>query len=510
MKVTLPAIGSIGVIEDQQPHELPISALSEVQNIRMRDGSAERIAGETEVFTTPSVIPYHVSLYNTATAQFVVHAGIAAVYVDNGAAQTDITGTAPTGSPDDTWTGGVLNGVLIMNNHIDRPQYWGGDTGTNLAVIPDWDATWRAYSVRPFKNYLIALNITKNTTFYPNMVKWSSAADPGAVPASWDITDPAVDAGETDLSETPGTIVDGLAMNDTFIIYKTDSMYAMNYIGGQFIFSFRKLVGEVGALARGCVCNIPSGHLVLTVGDVVVHNGNGPQSILTGKLRRWLFDSIDETYASRSFVVSNPALNEAWICFPETGSDVCTKALMWNWVDNTFSYRDLDSVTCGTSGQYEYTSLASWDSDADAWSTDDSSWNASDIPATESRFLLGNNAPKLLGVDIGTDFDGVAFNAKVERTGLTFDAPDMVKLVRAVFPRIDGTTGGVVYIQVGGAMDVEGSVTWSDPVTYTIGSTYRADVFMTGRFISYRIYSTANLSWRVKSIDFDVQKLGMH
>ena len=322
--------------------------------------------------------------------------------------------------------------------------------------------------------------------------------------------DRSIDAGELDLSETHGGIVDGLPMGDAFVIYKTDAMYSMTYIGGQYIWQFRRLPGDVGLLARGCVCNIPTGHLVLTLGDLVMHSGMGPQSILTGRLRRWLFEQIDPNYSDRCVLVSNPALNEAWLCFPEVGQSVCTKALIWNWADNTFSLRDLNGVTCATSGQYEYTSLASWDSDSGAWADDATAWSKSDIPLTQSRFLLGTSGPKLLGVDVGSDFDGATFTAKVERAGLSFDDAESVKVCRAIFPRIDGTTGATVYIQAGGAMDVEGVYTWSNPVPYVIGSTYRADLFASGRFLAYRVYSTAAMSWRIRSLDMEIMTTGRY
>lgn len=507
-RVTIPALGSVGVNRDQQPHELPISALSDAKNIRMRDGSAERIAGEVPVFTTPTVVPYHLQIYQTAAARYVVHAGLTSVYADSGSGLSDITGAAFTGSDADRWTGGALNGVLVLNNGVDAPRYWGG-TGT-LATLTGWNANWRCSSLRPFKNYLIGLNWTKTGVSYPSMLKWSAAADPGTVPATWNEADPANDAGEVDLAETPGVLVDGLPMGDTFVVYKTDSMYSMTYIGGQYIWQFRRLPGDVGILARGCVCNTPAGHLVLTVGDLVLHNGMGPQSILSGKVRRHLFDTMDGTYADRSFVLSNPATNEAWVCFPEQGNKVCTQAMIWNWVDNTFTFRDLNNVTCGASGQYEYAAQEPWSGDAGTWDSDATTWNQSNIPATKSRFLLGSSAPALLGVDVGADFSGTTFTARIERTGLSFDDTDSVKVCRAIFPRIEGTTGATVYIQAGGAMDVEGSYTWSDPVPYVIGSTYRADLFASGRFLAYRVYSTAPMSWRIKSLDMDVLAVGRY
>lgn len=507
MKVSIPALGSVGVVKDIQTHELPLSALSDVINVRFRAGNAERILGETPVFNTPSVIPYYAQVYHTNITKFVVYAGLGAVYADNGT-KTDITGPSLSGTAGDRWTGGVLNGVLILNNGVEVPMYWGGDITTNLATLPTWDADWRCKSIRPFKNYLVALHVRKGLTTYPHMVKWSSAADPGAVPSSWDETNPAIDAGEIDLSETSGVIVDGVQLGDSFIIYKTDSMYAMTYIGGQYIWQFRKLPGEVGAIAAGCVCNIPTGHLVLTVGDVVVHSGQGPQSILTARMKEWLFDSMSEQYSDRSFVVSNPALNEAWICFPEDGQEVCTKALIWNWVDNTFSIRQLNNVTYGTSGQFEYTSLADWSSDTQTWAEDTTFWSQSDVPATQSRFLLCSTAPALLATDVGSDFNGAGFTSRIERTGLAFDAPEKVKLLRAIYPRIDGETGSTVYIQAGGSMDSEAGYTWGAPVPYVIGSTYKADLFASGRFLAFRLSTNANNAWRVRSIDFDVVVTG--
>lgn len=506
-KVTIKKIGSRGVVRDVPPHELPLECLSDALNVRFRGGSAERIYGETQVFNTPAITPYYVQVYHTNSRKFVVYAGTAAVYADDGL-PVDITGPALTGGVADRWTGGVLNGVLVMNNGVDLPMFWGGNTASTLAALTGWDAGWRCKSIRPFKNYLVALHVTKGFSVYPHMVKWSAAADPGTVPASWDEANPAIDAGEIDLSETSGVIVDGLPLGDTFIIYKTDAMYAMTYIGGQYIWQFRRLPGEVGALAPGCVCNVPSGHMVLTVGDVVVHSGIGPESILTNRMREWLFDAMDEQNASRSFLVSNPALNEAWICFPERGQEVCTKALIWNWADNTFAIRQLNGVTYGTSGQYEYSSTEPWQDDAQSWADDSTFWSQSDIPATRSRFLLASTAPALLGTDVGSDFNGAAFTARMERTGLHFDAPDRVKLLRSISPRINGTTGGIVYIQAGGAMDADGSYTWSDPVPYVIGETYKADIFASGRFLAWRIYSTDSIAWRLSSEDLDIALMG--
>lgn len=507
--VTVPNAGQFGVLADQVPQELPVNAWSNANNVRFRDGYAERFGGTKAVFTAPAVTPYWITPYVTTTARFWVHAGLAAVYVDDGTTRTDITGTAPTGAVDDRWTGGALNGVLVMNNEKDVPQYWGGNVVNNLATLTGWNAAWRAKSLRPFKNYLVGIGITKSGTAYPHMVKWSDAADPGTIPASWNEADPTVDAGEVDLAETGDLMVDQMVLGDANIIYKERSMYSMRYIGGQFIFAFQRLPGDVGALARGCIANTPVGHVVLTPGDVIVHNGQGPKSILTARMRKWLFQQMDTTNYARAFLTTNLRRNEVWICFPAVGQSTCTNALVWNFADDTLSPRDLPNVTYGEAGLLPMGAAETWASDVDGWQADTTVWAQDEQNPNDSRLLLCS-ASNIWMADAGASNNGVDFSAYVERLNLPLDDPYSVKTVRAVYPRIEGPPGATLTIEVGATMDAEVTPSWSSPVTYTIGSTRKADAFATGRFLSLRITSSTSFPWRIKSLDLDVTKRGAY
>lgn len=500
-------LGSVGFIPDQLAQELPDAGLSSVSNVRTRDGHIERIGGDTAIYTTPPVTPYFCLPYAAGPSRFLVYAGTAAVYADDGSTQTDITGTAPTGASGNRWTGGVLNGVLVLNNSIDQPMYWGGNTALNLATLTGWNSAWRCASLRPWKNYLFALDVTKTATRYPHMVKWSSAADPGTVPASWNEADPAVDAGELDLAETTDFLVDCLPLGDQLIIYKQFSMYAATYVGGQFIFSFRRIPGDSGLMAKGCVASVPGGQIAITNGDVIFTDGQTVKSIVSGRVRKWLFNSIDPTYYERAFVTTNPSFNEAWICYPTTGNTLCNRALVWNWADNTFTVRSLTNVTYGCSGQISAAVDDSFAADSVSFDESSTTFDQAQLPLSKSQLVLATSTPQILAVDVGNDFHGTGFTASIERTGLAFGDASTVKTARAVYPRIDGNSGSTIYIQLGATMDVEAPYTWADPVPYVIGSTFKADSFVTGRFIGYRIYSSDTFSWRARSIDFDV-KLG--
>lgn len=510
--VTIPKSGEYGVIKDQPAQELPINAWSDSANIRFREGGAERFKGEKQLFDTPTVTPYWLQQYNQGGKRWWIHAGTGKLFADDGVgARAEITpATAPTGAVDDRWTGGVLNGVLVANNGVDVPVSWGG-AGV-MTALPAWPATTRAASLRPYKNVLVGIDITNNvgTTNdrFPHMVKWSNAAVPGALPDSYDHTDVTRLAGEIDLAEEPSLMVDQLPLGDANIIYKEAAMFSMVPSGGQDVFRFQRLPGAVGALARGCVANTPIGHVVLTAGDVILHSGQGPKSIITSVLRRWIFNQIDSTNRRRSFVTVNPAANEVWVCFPELGKAACTMAAVWNWVDNVWAIRPLNNVTYGALGQIDYNIISTWTANGDVWADSASAWNQDELSPAQTRLLTVGSSPTINAVDVSATFNGANFTSRLERTGLSFDNPDKLKLLKAVYPRIDAAKGTKLQIQAGGSMDVEGPVTWVDPVTYTVGSTYKADLFATGRFLALRFSSMDNQPWRIRSYDLDLQMTG--
>jgi hypothetical protein len=507
---TIPALGQYGLVADQPPQELPDNAFSNVLNVRFRDGCAERFLGDLGIFSTPSVTPYYITPFGTVDKRYWVHCGLASVFADDGTTRTDITGAALTGGIDDRFTGGALSGILILNNGVDIPRYWAGSG--NTANLTGWDSTWRAKFIRTFKNYIIYGAPTKNGDAFPHTLGWSSAADPGTLPTAYTAA-AGNDAGDVPVGETPDLLVDSLTLGEVHIVYKEQSCYRMEYVGGQQVFSVKRIPGNYGMVARGCAVSTPMGHVVLANGDVVINDGvSEPKSILTGRLRKWLFSTqIDSTVIKRCFVTSNPTKNEVWICYPSFGATACARALVWNWVDNTFGVRELDNVTYAASGLLNYTQGNTWaDYSSTAWKDLAGAWNANDYTPADSRLIMATTGPKILLADVRGTFDGTPMTALLERSGMAFGDPSTVKCWKGIRPRIDAPAGTVVMIQLGGAMDAEQAPSFGDWIPYTVGSTYKADGFYTGRFLAYRIRSTSVQPWRIKSMDAEFVPMGKY
>ena len=509
MFVTLDNLGEWGVLRDGLPHDLPDNAFSDGMNVRFRDGYAEKFAGETEAYGASSIVPYHVTPLTAGTDRLWLEAGLNSIWsINSSAVHTNITrASGPYAATiDGGWVSTVLGGVAILNNGVDVPQAWGG---SGLCTdLPNWPSTLRARSVRTFRNFLVAMNVTKSGVNFPAMIKWSHGADPGTVPPSWDETDPTRDAGEGDLSDTPGGLIDGYALGDFLIVYKEGAYYALEDVGGSQIIRARLISSEAGMLAKNCVAQFPGGHLVLGQGDVYVHAAGAPQAILTARARRWLFQNLDAQYYRRSFVVANPLASEIWICFPQIASEACDLALVWNWKQNAIAIRELPEATHGAIGVVNADLANSWDSLTEPWASLTKKWNQTPASDAALRLVLATRN-NLRMVDSGANFAGTAFNAFVERTGMSFGDPHRVKVIKGVRPIIEGVTGSV-FISMGGAMEPNAEPTWSAPVEFRIGVDTQADAFASGRYISYRIESDQSINWRVKRLDLELEMAGRY
>lgn len=502
--------GQYGVINDISAVELPNNAWTDALNMRFPSGYAQRIGGYAATYTAPSVVPYALFSYSSSTAKYFVHAGTARVFCDDGTTRTDLTPVTPyAGNIDDRWTGGSFNGLLLINNGVDQPQYWNGNTATKFATLTNWNTNWRCAALRSFKNFIIALDVTKSGVRNSSMVKWSDAADPGALPA-WDETVPTNLAGEVSLADSPDALIDAYPLGDQMILYKERSMYAMQLSGDQSVFRITRLPFDVGMLYRGCGAVTPLGHVVLTAGDVILHNGGAPRSLLTDRVRRWLFTRIDSANWRRCYLVANNTSNEVWICFPESGKTDCTLALVWNWTTDTFGVSTLPNTTCGAQGITSFGS-PTWNGDTGTWDSDATAWDETMLGDTQVKMLMGATTPLIISYDTSNDFAGAPFTATLTRKHLCVDGDPMrYKLIRSIRPRVDAQVGTVINVQVGATATADVEPTYSTAVPFTVGASIKADVLASGRFHSVKFSSTGTAPWRIKSYDVEFEQEGSY
>jgi len=430
-------------------------------------------------------------------------------------------GGAYSANATDSWTSTTIGGVLIMNNGVDEPQFWELIAGVPATVqkmqnLSNWPANTECKSIRSFRSFLVSLNITKSNVPNSRVVKWSTEAGINTVPSSWDETSATVDAGEYSLEETKGSIVDGLPLQDTFMIYKEDSTYAMTYVGTPFIFAFRQLSPTVGALARNCVTEFDGGHFIFGNGDMYVNDGQRIKSILPHKMRDYIFSYIDGEQYKKSFCVTDYNRSEVLACFPSADniSNQCDKALVWNWSNNAFSIRDIPDLAHISYGTIEdETALTTWAAATATWTTVDGIWAVNWNTVENVLVFASPTNTKVYRDRVGFQADGSDMNSYIERTGYTMDEqnnPDQstVKHIKSIWPKMTIDKDETVNFYIGTQMSTEEAVTWEGPMEFNPDTQSKVSCRVSGKLYGLRIESSSDAGWRLEGLEFDVQNSG--
>lgn len=524
-------VGAIGILSDTNSRKLPDGAWSDGRNVRFDGYVARKVNGARAVQGSLSAAPYSIFAHTTFDgAQFFAYPGLTSVFTVNSNTHYDITrtlasGTAVAYNTDNTqlWTGGVLGGLLFLNNGVDVPQIQLTPTAScRLSDLPNWPTTitTRCAVMRPYRNYLVALDVTKGTIRYRQMVKWSASADPLTAPHTWDEADTTADAGETSLSETNGTVIDCLPMRDINIIYKDDSVHGMQFTGGQFIFRFYQIFNGVGILAKRCVAAFEQYHCFVGNDlDVYVHDGNSIRSIAQDKWRTWLRQNIDGANYERTFVVTNPVTSEVWICIPNGEDDYTSKVLMWNWRKDTWGVRDLANVSAGATGGIESSDyITPWDSLTDTWDSWGVTWSELDSLPPDKKLVLVSptRTTGLIETEFGSSEFGAALPFALERQNIwalpakikdgarVIDLQGVKFIRRVRFRTVEQSSSNNITYMVAVQTDVDSTLVWQSTAKMT-GNTAEITVFKRGRFLSVRLESDADtvLSLLSFEVDFD-------
>lgn len=526
--IDLNDVAAIGSVRDIPAYMLPPEAWSLTLNMRVVDRGMERLGGWAQIFGTPTVAPHFLLPLATASTNLWVYAGLAKVYVWDGAVHTNITRqtagvdvnyTVTNGSD---WNGTLLGGVPILNNGSDVPQFWSPTTiATKLADLTNWPATLRAKIVRAFGPFLVAFNLTDVGTVFPHLVRWSHPADPGSIPSSWDVTDPTKDAGQTDLPDVmAGTILDALPLASTMYIYKRGSTHKMNFIGGREIFDFGQSawLNTVGILSHRCVATTGDGlrHVFATQDDIVWHDGNTVESILDKRQRRRLQSEMDSANYDNSFMFDNSFFKEVWFCYPSAGQTFPDRALIMNYSNpQAWVVTEVDGVTfrhaaSGLVGSADET----WQDNIDeVWETDSGAWN--DLLRRRLLFA-GTSSTKILNMDSGLTRDGATFQAILQREGLSILGQDrrgnwivdhqVEKMLKRIWPKVQG---GPIRVRIGSQTTVNGATSWGDLVAFNPALEVNADVFpVSGRANAVEFSSVDSVTWRLDGYKTEVEAIG--
>jgi hypothetical protein len=370
------------------------------------------------------------------------------------------------------WSFTNFKGIPVATNGVDIPQVqfesdqvsprpdtlfqdWAGWVTTYPGGGGAPTTTMRAQLVEAYQDYLVFANFTDwNGQARPTRVWWSEPAGTGTLPPSMDFFDPESRAGFYDLPVDDGPIQAMRVLRDAVMIYTLQSVWRMQWIGGQYVMKFDKVASHFGALGPFCVEEVRGNHLVVTTDDVVMFDGQREQSICNGRVRRWLFSRINTDERNRVVVGGYPREGEVWIGLPVGGSSARSdQALVYRYKNDTWATRDLPQV-------YHMRTLPRlqpaeinprrlvWDEvpgSLDAWNNPfwlTEAWTGSLQPDAIYDYGLyagsidGQGKVIIRRMDTGLEHEGIeSYETVLERTDLNLTGDEQTSFLRAIYPQ---------------------------------------------------------------------------
>ncbi len=498
---------------DLPPYQVPPDVWTFHQNIEVNEGFPRRARGFGRVFGDTLFLPRYIANGQRFGVSEFIYGGDTNLAVTDGTIHTDITGAliwTATG-PNNPWTGGSINNITIVSNRTGpAASYSTGDPAA--LILPDWPTDRFAGAMRVYREFLIAMDITEAGVRDGDLIRWSDAAPPNDVPQSW-TAGAQSQAGSASASFTPGDLVDGLTLREQFMIYKAHAMYVLSLVGGRLVMSTRPVFSTLGMLARGCAVEWRGQHIVLTDGDVVIHNGVEARTLIDRRIRKAIFSQISVDNFENSFVVLDKELQEVWICVVREGSTFPDVALVWSIADDAWGFRELGVNTWPHGVEGKLSSAieeATWSKRTTDWNTDSSRWSDTGISEAFEQLLFADAGSLIQAMGQLDSFDGVIPTGVVQRIGLDLGEPDRFKLITRIWPKLEGVSSSVVRVRLGGQESVNAPVVWQPYQDFIISETDFLDFseMDSVRFVSVEFRSETNATWRSPAFDLEVELQG--
>ena len=529
-------LGAVGVITDVDPFNLPFNAFTRAKNVRFVNNSVEHAPIFREVLDLgstdrPELVHglftqdgYDSTLVVTDTFKILEITGSSsAATVYNGSMSANAK----------PYTVCSLANVEYVNRSDTAPVYR-GPTDTNFSVLSNFVPSSSCTSLRSYGDFLIALNMTEGGVNLPTRVRYSDLALANQIPSTWDAADLTNSAGFNDIVQMKTPIVDGLSLNTNFFIYSSDQVWQMEFVGGAFIFNFRKVFDNCGVINTNCIVEHEGNHFVFDNDDIYTHDGLTKTSICDKRVRNYIFSGIDMSKAGKCYVQHNKSLEEIYFCYHSgddlalyTDGDFCNRAAVFNYRSNTWSFADLPNTSSGTSSNVN--TVETYDTSASSYNETGGTYHKQEsrfdqFPLMVSRAYTGDyetiSTNRVLGVDLVNKGNMAkpavaefSFPMVAERVGIDLDEAQIplsgYKVINRIYPQATTVSSDPEIHFEFGAGDLATEVTNYNPgIIFNMATDYKVDTRMSGRYLSYKVGTSQPKDFSLSGFDVDLQIVG--
>ena len=528
-------LGSAGAVTDVSPYNLPLNAYSRAVNIRFDEGKARRAPVFREAKASLGFNPRFCAGLVPATGfdSVIIATDDYRIKEFASGSVTDRSGSISANTDARAYTSTQLADVIYVNRP-DKAPHFRAPGGTNFASLTNWPSGYTCSALRSFGDVLLALNTTESGTSYPTRVRFSDITTANTVPGSWDETDTTKSAGFNDLVQIDTPIVDGRTLSSNFVIYSSTQVWLMEFVGGAFLYNFRKLFTDCGVINQNCIAEVDGKHFVFGPKDIYVHDSTSKKSICDERVKRFIYDSLNISKSDRCFVHHSPDLSLLYFCYVSgddlvgfTDTDRCNRAAVYNYSNDTWSFADLPNVSSATLANINtvetYTSSTglTYENIGGSYYDQEDSYDRHSVFVCQDDSGNSITSDKLLVLDLA-DEGRVAFPydteankpAVLERVGIDLDEVQSelrgYKNISRIYPqaKTNNTDDSTLSFEIGASDRPNQDPVYQAAVSFDVINDYKIDTRASGRYLSYKLTISDQKDFELSGFDLEIVATG--
>lgn len=366
-------------------------------------------------------------------------------------------------------TGSVIAGSGIASGSYITTS-WNGGTSVTLSSATTSSGTLTtvtaSYAGRhvpndvfmvldsPVNNFVICLGSNPyNPTnfdepFNPMLVRWSNQDNA----YEW-VPQITNQAGEVPLSHG-SYIVTGISARQEIIIFTNSAVYSMQYLGPPFVWGLNLIDQDINIASQNAATSV--NNVVYWMGTDKFFTYSGRVETLPCSIREYVYNDINKDQFVQVICGSNEGFNEVWWFYPSANSLVNDRYVIFNYVENVWTYGNLNRSAWSEHSNRGYPLLAfsvqnSYLSSAIAsTNTTVVLLDASSYPETgiiqigsEKIFYASKNGSVLN--DCVRGYAGTTATSHLAYSAVTYNAPNQVMLHE--YGNDDNSTGSLQPIE---------------------------------------------------------------
>ena len=328
------------------------------------------------------------------------------------------------------------------------------------------------------KRHLIAFGCSVYGGDYsPMVVRWSDSEDYESwVPSA---TTTAGDVILTDGTEIVGAVRSRNAIN----VWTDNSLWLMQFVGGDSIFAFKQMGTNCGLIAPHAAVDFNG--MTIWMGEDNFYAFDGQVRNLECTVKRYIFDRINKTNKDKVYAGINSEFKEIVWLYPSSDSDECDSYVVFNPVENYWVY--------GTGFWTTY-------SDKNVFTNTITTGTSS----SGSSYLYDNEP-----VSIYTGTGNTALTSYLESATFEIDDGSRIMFMDRMIPDFTMDNSGTLQFSITTKQYPANTSITKGPFEVT-PTTQKIDLRARGREAAIRVScDSAGTSWRYGSLRLAVQPDGM-